>query len=92
MAESDVDNCLSHTADKTIHIPDDQPDADNKVCPTKNKISKSGKVNAKRKSQKDNEINQGEQQSSKQNSNAQRSDKSHESPKKTHCRTQGLNY
>jgi hypothetical protein len=40
------------------------------------KISKSGKVKAKPKSQKDNEINQVEHQSSKQNSNAQRSDKS----------------
>jgi hypothetical protein len=45
------------------------------------KRSKSGKVKAKPKSQKDNEINQVEQQSSKQNSNAQRSDKS-QSPKK----------
>ena len=45
------------------------------------KRSKPGKVKAKPKSQKDNEINQVEQQSSKQNSNAQRSDKS-QSPKK----------
>ena len=81
IAERDVGNCLSHTADETILIPDDQPDADNKVCPTMKKRSKSGKVKAKPKSQKDNEINQVEQQSSKQNSNAQRSDKS-QSPKK----------
>ena len=74
IAERDVGNCLSHTADETILIPDDQPDADNKVCPTMKKRSKSGKVKAKPKSQKDNEINQVEQQSSKQNSNAQRSD------------------
>jgi hypothetical protein len=53
---------LSHTADETVLIPDDQPDADNKVCPTMKK-SKSGKVKAKHKSQKDNEINQVEQQS-----------------------------
>ena len=45
-------------------------DADNKVCPTMKKRSKSSKVKAKPKSHKDNEINQVEQQSSKQNSNA----------------------
>ncbi|CAB4037565.1 Hypothetical predicted protein [Paramuricea clavata] len=81
IAERDVGNCLSHTADETIPIPDDQPDTDNKVCPTAQKRPKSGKVKAKPKSQKDNEINQVEQQSSKQNSNAQHSDKS-QSPKK----------
>ncbi|CAB4031447.1 Scavenger receptor cysteine-rich type 1 M130, partial [Paramuricea clavata] len=81
IAERDVGNCLSYTADETILIPDDQPDADNKVCPTMQIRSRSGKVKAKPKSQKDNEINQVEQQSSKQNSNAQRSDKS-QSPKK----------
>ena len=41
---------------KLYLIPDDQPDADNKVCPTMKKRSKSGKVKAKPKSQKDKEI------------------------------------
>jgi hypothetical protein len=58
IAEIDVGN----SADETILIPDDQPDADNKVWPTMKKRSKSGKVKAKPKSQKDNEINQVEQQ------------------------------
>ena len=31
IGERDVGNCLSHTTDETILIPDDQPDADNKV-------------------------------------------------------------
>ena len=39
IAERDVGNCLSHSADETILIPDDQPDADNKVWPTMKKRS-----------------------------------------------------
>ena len=34
IAERDVGNCSSHIADEAILILDDQPDADNKVCPT----------------------------------------------------------